>query len=556
MTPQGPTPSPLSNKIIKLCEEILSGSPPSEDLGILMNKTIKDLHKSWNEFQQKIMESGPEHYQTYRNEIEDLNIAFQEYEASLKEISLFLEDQNLKHLEAGKAYLRYITFTMIRRLNIYQYIELSKGPTDIPYVNFLIRAAGALLEDKIKASLFTGLLRHAGAEAEKAIRDLTRQEKGPEIDAAVEAYQLHLEAYQILDEGVKSMDEAVITEGLEVLTSAAVDLRDAFQRLNLKRLTALPTDSPHINLLINIIKEFVNLQLPEEVFLDTVKNFQLAMARMKREFEVYATVPVDSAEIAKEIQEAKHAFALLDLAMQDINNFILGRNLFLLERSVGRLEEAGGLLAKSYANFQEIAEKEGKIPCIKCHHYNPIGRTKCENCGTPLPQTTSEPSTFSTFNIGEEGSPAAAVMSPGEMVMTDNLKKLFDAANQVAEDQISMDEFLDVVNWLEDMAHQQLERTHRLPTLNLDDMPDEEVQVSEKLKTLMEETKSTMIAGLEEFIGGLETMREFSSDLNKENLVNGIRQVWAGSAKIFNSEKLAAGLDEMKKQQPEGGYHG
>ncbi|MCD6310118.1 MAG: hypothetical protein J7M18_05350 [Candidatus Eremiobacteraeota bacterium] len=546
MTEQGPTPSPLSNKIIKVCEEILAGSAPSEDLGVLINKTLKDLQTSWNEFQQKIIESGPDHYQTYQNEIEDINKSFAAYQAALQEISQYLEDKNPKHLEHGKEDLRYETFIMIKRLNTYQYMELAQGPTDIPYVNFLIRSANAMMEGKIKSSLFIGLIRQARSNAERAIRDITRQESGPEIDAAVDAYQYHLEAYQMLDEGVKKMDHVLISEALEHLTTAAVDLRDAFQRLNLKRLTELPTESPHINLLINIIKELISVQLPEEVFLDAVSNFELAVERMKREFQVYSSVPIDSVEIAEEIQRAKHAFALLDLALQDIHAFIEGRNLFLLERAVGRLEEAGNLLAKCYASFQEIANKEGKIPCIKCHHYNPVSRTKCENCGTPLPQITG-PSAVSTFSIDEEGEPVT--VTPGEMVMTENLKKLFDAANQVAEDQISMEEYLDVVSWLENMARQQLERTRRLPTLNPEEMPEEEAEVSGKLKEIMEETKATMLEGLEEFIGGLETMKEFAIDHDKEHLVEGIRQVWSGAAKIFNSEKIAGGLEEMRKEQ-------
>jgi len=537
------TPSPVSNQIMALCEAIMAGNGSSQDLKKALEAALEGMTSTWNDFKHKIDASGPDHLATYNQEIEEINQAFEQFKSALEEVALYFIDNKTSHLDEGRTKIKYSTYRMIRALNAYQSKELAVGPTDIPYVNFLIKAADALKTGKIDLNLFLGMVKEAGRNAELAMEAAKKEEPSKEINYIIEAYQEHIKVYQAIGEKAGNKDYEGLKVELDNLALAASKLKDAFQKINLKMLTSLPTPSPYVNLMINVTRSLINNEVPEEVFVKTLQSFKTSLQNMFHEFELYSRVPTNSLLVAEEIEKAHHAFELFDQAVKNFDQFLEFRNVGLLENAIKTLEEAGNLLHQSFTSFQEIAEREGKIPCVKCQHYNPIELKRCEKCGASLMRMAE--ATTSTFSFSEESQEVGVTV--GEMVMTENLQKLFDAVNAVSEGNISLEEYLEVLDWLDQLTLNEYENTQRIPELELKNLPEEEKKAAEKIKEHLGEIKQNMLSGMEEFRTGLNTLRMYANNPEEQNyLTTGVREVWQAAAKIYQAGKTAEELQAPK----------
>jgi len=538
------TPSPVSNQIITLSEAILDGKGSPEELKKALTEASNGMTATWEDFKRKVEESGPEHLQTYKDEIEEIHKAFLQYKSALEEIGHYFSDHNQNHLGEGKSQLKYATYRMIRALNAYQSKELAIGPTDIPYVNFLYKAVEALKAGKIELELFQGMVKEASRNAELAMEAAKKEEPNKEITYIIEAYQEHIKDYQAINEKAQSKDYEGLKTELDNLALAASKLKDGFQKINLKMLTSLPTPSPYVNLMINVTRSLINTEIEEDVFVKTLESFKGSLQNMFHEFELYARVPTNSLLVTEEIEKARHAFELFDQAVKNYDQFLELRNVGLLEHAVKTLEEAGNLLHQSFTAFQEIAEREGKIPCVKCQHYNPIELNRCEKCGSSLVKL-GEAAATSTFSFSEQSQEVGVTM--GEMVMTENLQKLFDAVNAVSEGNLPLEEYLGVLDWLDQLTQTEYENTQKIPDLDLKTVPEAEMKNAEKLKEQLEEIRQNMLNGMDEFRAGLNTLRMYSDNLDDQHyLTAGVQEVWQAAAKIYHAGKAAGELQSGK----------
>jgi hypothetical protein len=55
-------------------------------------------------------------------------------------------------------------------------------------------------------------------------------------------------------------------------------------------------------------------------------------------------------------------------------------------------------MPQEFADFErmleEAKEERGRLVCLECWHYNPVGQTQCEECGAWVPQTAKDRWTY------------------------------------------------------------------------------------------------------------------------------------------------------------------
>lgn len=138
---------------------------------------------------------------------------------------------------------------------------------------------------------------------------------------------------------------------------------------------------------------------------------------------LYANVAEESFSLLKDGDSSDSEDEDNDAAENEAEKFILN--------SVKLIKESADMLSKEMKLLEEAADREGKIPCVKCFTYNAPGRI-CKKCGAVLPYVPVEES--ATMDIKDE-------QDENKPVMTVNVYKLFTAVDSFSSGTFSADEF-------------------------------------------------------------------------------------------------------------------
>ncbi len=108
-------------------------------------------------------------------------------------------------------------------------------------------------------------------------------------------------------------------------------------------------------------------------------------------------------------------------------------------------------VAQSFRDLERLRAREGRVACVQCGHSNVPDRTRCQECGSPLPATKVEQEGLLDIRIGGDG-------AAGQTQMTENLARILQACEGYCRGTLEVDAFLREVVWLEDL----LARARRL----------------------------------------------------------------------------------------------
>jgi hypothetical protein len=150
----------------------------------------------------------------------------------------------------------------------------------------------------------------------------------------------------------------------------------------------------------------------------------------------------------------------------------------------------------------------------------------------------------STFEVREDQ--PRSDEGADEMVMTTHLKRLFDACEAIDQNQITPEEFVQVLDWAEDLLDQGESQVANIsrPGVPMDLDEEEEESVQEQLD-LVDETADLLAQGITEFRNGLDMMRSYAESRNRDSLVRGIRTVWEASQKIYQVQRMGAAVEKL-----------
>ncbi|MCD4783836.1 MAG: hypothetical protein K8T10_08435 [Candidatus Eremiobacteraeota bacterium] len=499
-----------------------------------------DFETDYNDLDEKVKEGVEKEVQVVYKLFGDWENAFQAVE------EFFKTGQKFDLIRAGEMVKRCSEVLNVAFDDYRNKALLVMGPTNIPNLNLLIQScneadAGDPL-DKLKV-----VIAREYYIAEGAIRELEFERKHVKFMEQ----ELLIKAYRELQEGVskigfftKDGDKKLLKQGIEGCKIAYPKIKELIPIVNYTRMIQKPTSSPEANLLLNMAYALSKGIIQEEDFVETLQQAEESFNELKLKIESLSRQETDSVLVKEELQRSLEGLDLYGNAISDYYRFLENREGLFLDQAEWELKEAVEILAKSNKTFQEIGEREGKTPCIRCGRYNQPDRKTCEQCGAILPKAAAS-GTASTFDVqvGE-----TAISMDMDTPIPENLEILFTAVNQVADDQISIDEFAATVD-----EFQNLMRINKaagfapLPQVNLSKLPPEEKKVAEDLISDLKEAKSLFEEGFRDFEEGIDYFNEYMEVGDKNLLVKGVQVIWEGNKKFHKVDQKTEGMEKLRK---------
>jgi hypothetical protein len=142
----------------------------------------------------------------------------------------------------------------------------------------------------------------------------------------------------------------------------------------------------------------------------------------------------------------------------------------------------------------------------------------------------------STMSFQEDDGSAA--LQEGDLVITANLERLFNAINEIAEERCSDAEFERVLDWMDGLMETAINTMPEIPDMAPPAGTDEEtLDQIETLKSELADQRNTAIEGMTTIRDALAHMQSFLDGRDKDVLIQGVRQVRDGAVKMQNAEK-------------------
>lgn len=313
---------------------------------------------------------------------------------------------------------------------------------------------------------------------------------------------------QTLDAGMQQ------TEQLEFLMSQNV---------------AGPTPIAATNVLVALVTGYQDQTLGQEALESAIDDYSEIMDTFSETFEASVSKPIDSVLVQEEIPRTLDVVDAHYAAVEDLIASVEGEDREALSTAASALVETAKKLDESRHVYATAVQHENQITCPSCSRSNPPENRLCEACGETLPRSANASElASSTFSVMAS---QQVLEENQQLVMTENVARLFDACDAVAVGDITDDEFLAEV---------------RLAKSGLKEFSDELDEVAEMLMDRkafteeawavwetqhlpqLEDVAQGFLHGMSEANAGLDVMATFVDDPNEQHLVNGVRQVWEG----------------------------
>ncbi|MCL5774510.1 MAG: hypothetical protein M1536_09085 [Firmicutes bacterium] len=296
--------------------------------------------------------------------------------------------------------------------------------------------------------------------------------------------------------------------------------------------------SPHLDALKKVTAGIAAGEFSSDDLRETLEYAGGACEATVRQFSAIAGQPLNSARLEEEVpkvmqalEDNKKALEIIGLYLEDSDPAHFDEGLKLFEESTVRLHA-------SFDVLDEVALTSLMKLCVKCGYLNPPGTNLCEKCGAKLIEVVQEPSPSGVDLVEEHGKIAGP-----QYIMTSNLRKLLDAANDVVEGKISRKQFEKTIN-----------QTARI----IKETKSEAAQLSNEASNSKDE--SGLIArsiellnnGLNQFEQAVEKMRLYLEDANQDHLTFGFKMALDASIPLQAVININEEIKNLKKPQSAG----
>lgn len=237
-----------------------------------------------------------------------------------------------------------------------------------------------------------------------------------------------------------------IEEGVDTGIKAFNELFTSFDRLKEKESKRkVYSDSPYMNEVIRIARCVKKGTLPDEtlkerleIFLNIQLNLQANIENMRPTQDEMPIFEENKEKVKQSIDEVIEGLKLA-------KTYFITRMFENVETGLEKARKAIDFLMKFERKLKEAREAPKVKYCFRCGAENPRSVRFCINCNYNFPPLQMEEE--STFDVRlEEG----GIKQTGH-VMTENVMKLYNAVDKMKTMSISMEEYLDTINWFKDL---------------------------------------------------------------------------------------------------------
>lgn len=526
---------PQDHILVRTIEQVLEGTADAKALEPVVKESEASFQEFVNGFRRTVAELPEETRAACEELIEGSEELFRQFESGLVLVRNFLTDRLQENLvSAGNLFSRVTSQVNAVQLELRNRALSLMGPTSIPNLNLILRAYENFKLGKDSDGILLELVEAEIFNASASIEQLGRSKQTDAVQSIRGAYSKHRDCMQLLGKAVSEKNINAAATEIQKCKDTFEEIRSKIGAAAASLRTDGPTESADANLVLSISDDVRLGALPSDALMEPLAAYRADAATMKAELTKMADQQATSVLVTEEIDRALEAMDLQDEAFEDFDLFFEHRDVILLERANQRLQRAVEALWLCLKELQEIADREGKTLCIKCSHYNPQNRSRCEQCGFNLPNMARDQST-TTFETGEGQS--SGLPQQDEPVVTSNLVRIYKAVDAVYEGKISKDDFLAEIAWFEKLLDSNQE--YEVDEPDVSKMNSEERAQAEAAFKALAEVEEAFRAAHDEMGGACASFRRYLESEEKADLEEGVKLMDAGARKMASVRAVA-----------------
>jgi hypothetical protein len=523
------TQTETGHLLVFTIKAVLEKRAPKEQLAQVLESSRKGLDEQVSDFQTTVQEMAPDMREKVATLVQGAEEVFGFLDGALNEIGTYLDngDENLLYnagsvIRRGTDQLNFI-FDEMRN-----FVLAVSGPTAIPNLNLMIRAHEVFVPEKdAKGERLKEFCHAERLMALQSLDSLGASEQTPELAALKDVWDSHLRCMNRMFAAIEKGDKAAVGKEMENAKISFTRLHERIPGAVLSQRADGPTPSEQVNLALSLSKDVGAQVLGDGPLVEVLAGIHQSSEELSAGLDQLLEAGVESVMLREAMDRALQACDYQQEALADFAEFFTTRLDVTLRGARRKLEESSIQLSAALDNLSELSEREGKVACMRCGHFNPGGRNNCEKCNMPLPNLGQ--TAGSTFDHSEQNVSEPAI-DPEQPILTGNLVRLYTAVNQVFDGSIDSDKFLAEVEWFQGVIDKNSE--YEIEEPNWDALSEEErVQEEEGFKA-MEEAQELFAGGVTEMNEALERMRGYLESESREDLEEALRMMDAGARKV------------------------
>ena len=507
-----PVSSPATQQLIDLCQQIAGGKP---DLYPQLEAAASQRHSEMTAVSDRFfseVESQPEDFQKdLSHEIELIERLYEGYGRALEAISGYKADPKPESLLEAAMMLSFASNGLLTAMSGYEQRALSRGPHKLPLVNLFTNLGTALRKGQTSQEAWQATCTQYKDTYQGAIAEIDnskhKNDKGvPERRAAFEKLLACMGRMEALN---KTSSSAKFDEEIATFAELQDELNVAIATFN-DAAVAGPTPSRAVNTVLlsarSVLAGSMNAGVLRNLCQQQLDEIQKALAQAK----LAAQSPTTSTTIQEEGARILESMEAIEEALETLLAFAEASDgkPEVAKEAMQQLESATMDLHTANANIQEFTERYGKIVCPSCSTLNVPNLRMCSSCGRQLPQMTGseEFGTGATSSIQISDAPDGGDSGP---VMTDVMKRLFDACEEFQSGKLSAD---DVLAMLDGLDRHIAEARTKIPRFKMppipEDAPEDQRQDAEEVTEVVAGAVGLMEQGIEDCEFGIAKIRQ------------------------------------------------
>lgn len=197
---------------------------------------------------------------------------------------------------------------------------------------------------------------------------------------------------------------------------------------------------------------------------------------------------------------------------------------------------------KIVKDIEKKVEEANTRVCPRCGEKTPAAKKYCVKCNAvmpPLPQGFVAPQ--GDLNVVAGGEELKSAQQEQDLKrISPNVLKVYEVAFKVGRKEIPMEEFLEVVNWYEDIV--------KTTQANLKGLEIPKGTTEEELQ-LFNATQGVFMSAIDDSLKALAELHEYEKDENTDHLVQGINQLLAAEDKLFSVNMIGSEAEKKLKEE-------
>ena len=521
--------------LVHTIKAVLEKRASAEQLAAVLQNSRQGLDEQIRDFQTTVAGLTPEMREKVATLSDGAEEVFGFMETALREIEEYLQsgDENLLYnagsvVRRGADQLNFI-FNEMRN-----FVLAVTGPTSIPNLNLMLRAHEVFTPDKdAKGDRLKEFVQSERLMSLQSLDDLEAAEPTPELTYLKGVWDAHLRCMNRMFGAIEKGDKATVDKEMENARTTFTRLFERIPSATMSQRYDGPTSSPQVNLILSLAADVAAQVLHDLPLVEALAVVHESAADTAASLDQLLEAGVESVMIRETIARALQAIEYQQEALGEFTEFFLNRTDLVLRSAMFKLEESTLQLGSAMEVLTELADREGKVVCIRCSHYNPANRSNCEKCNTPLPNLGQQAA--STFEAAE-GQAVAAESTQGP-VMTSNLVRLYTAVNAVVDGSIDGEAFLKEVDWFQTQIDSNSQ--YEIEEPNWDELDEDQRSKEEEAYKALEEVQAMFAQGVAEMNEALERMRGYLETESRAEIEDALRLMDTGARKIATVGELS-----------------